>query len=52
MNRLLTLFCTIIVTFLVLSCASNKTIEKRLIGTWKAVKIDPILPMAKRYQTS
>ncbi len=51
MNRLLTLFCTIIVTFLVLSCASNKTIEKRLIGTWKAVKIEPIVAYGQTVPT-
>ncbi|MGA3012574.1 MAG: hypothetical protein ABSD71_00925 [Bacteroidales bacterium] len=39
MKRLLTLFLSIIVVFLISSCTTYKPIQKHLIGTWKVMKI-------------
>ena len=43
MKRILSLFFAISIASLVLSCATYKPIEKRLIGTWKNVKIEPFI---------
>ena len=39
MKRLLTLFLVIIVVFLISSCTTYTPIQKRLIGTWKVMKL-------------
>ena len=43
MKRILPLFFAISIASLVLSCATYKPIAKRLIGTWKNVKIEPFI---------
>ncbi len=51
MKRILSLFFAISIASLVLSCATYKPIEKRLIGTWKNVKIEPIVAYGQTVPT-
>jgi hypothetical protein len=42
MRKLLTIPFAMLVIFLIASCTSTKPIENRMVGTWKAVTVEPV----------